>query len=147
MDWTHPDFRVSAMTLDGLVYGFVESVPGFLREDDRLLFNGAPYSSDIPAGTEIVASGRGGFYPRGIRVGVVDTVAEADAGWRKSYWIQPAVIPASVTHALVRIRGDGPTVGTIDDLDLQFDSALFELTLPALDTTIPPDSGSPPPTR
>ncbi len=28
MDWTHPDFRASAMTADGLVYGFIQAQPG-----------------------------------------------------------------------------------------------------------------------
>lgn len=101
IDWSHPDFRAGAMTEDGAVYGIVEPVPGGFREDDRLLFNGAPYSSDIASGTPIVASGRGGVYPRGLPIGVIDTVAQQDDGWRKAYWVVPAVTPASVTHALV----------------------------------------------
>jgi len=101
IEWTHPDFRASAMTEDGLVYGIVEPVPGSYREEDRMLFNGAPYSADIPAGTAIVASGRGGVYPRGLPIGIVDTVAREDEGWRKAYWLIPAVNPAAVTHVLV----------------------------------------------
>ncbi len=142
MDWTNPDFRVSAMTADGTTYGIVEPVPGVFREEDRLLFNGAPYSSDIEPGTEILASGLGGLYPRGTRIGRVDGVAAEDAGWRKSYWLEPAVIPASVTHVLVVVRNP---LGPGSEPELRIDSTMFELTVPTLDTTGGADS-SPPPT-
>jgi len=116
IDWTHPDFRAGAMTEDGAIYGIVEPVSGGFREDDRLLFNGAPYSADIPAGTPIVASGRGGVYPRGLPIGIVDTLARVDVGWRRAYWLKPVVNPASVTHALVvRFEGDGLREGVPRD--------------------------------
>ena len=147
IDWTNPDFRVGAMTEDGLTYGIVEPVAGSFREDDRLLFNGAPYSSDIPVGTPIVASGRGGVYPRGIRIGVVDTVAEADAGWRKSYWLRPAVMPAAVTHALVPLSGGFPSIEDGEDFEFLIDSLLLEMDLPRMDTGSGLDALPPPPDR
>ena len=147
MDWTHPDFRISAMTDDGLTYGFVEPITGSFREDERMLFNGAPYSSELSRGDVIVASGRGGVFPRGTLVGVVDTIAEADAGWRKSYWIRPAVTPASVTHALVLLSGDDAVSGDVDPLELQIDSLLLELSVPTLDTSTRPNGGPPLPNR
>lgn len=116
IDWTHPDFRAGAMTEDGVIYGIVEPVSGGFREDDRLLFNGAPYSADIPPGTPIVASGRGGVYPRGLPIGIVDTLAQEDDGWRRAYWLRPVVNPASVTHALVvRFEGEGRRTGVPRD--------------------------------
>lgn len=105
MDWTHPDFRVSVMTLDGEHYGIVEPRAGAFREEDRLLLNGIPFHTPLTAGMEVVTSGRGTVYPRGVRIGTVLSLAEAEAGWRRAYWILPAVRPASVTHALV-ITGD-----------------------------------------
>lgn len=116
IDWTHPDFRAGAMTEDGTVYGMVEPVSGGFREADRLLFNGAPYSADIPSGTLIVAAGRGGVYPRGLPIGIVDTLAREDVGWRRAYWLKPVVNPSSVTHALVvRFEGDGLRTGVPSD--------------------------------
>jgi rod shape-determining protein MreC len=103
IDWTHPDFRASAMTADGRAYGIVEPRRGRFREDDRLALTGAPFHTDIPAGTRVVTSGRGGIYPRGILIGTVIGVEEAETGWRKSYVVRPAVRPAAVTHALVGI--------------------------------------------
>lgn len=103
IDWTHPDFRASAMTADGSAYGIVEPRPGRFREEDLLTLSGAPFHSDIPSGTRIVTSGRGGVYPRGIPIGVVLGIDEADTGWRKNYVLRPLVRPESVTHVLVGV--------------------------------------------
>lgn len=103
IDWTHPDFRASAMTADGRAYGIVEPRRGRFREEDRLALTGAAFHTDIPAGTRVVTSGRGGIYPRGILIGTVMGVEEEETGWRKSYVVRPAVRPAAVNHALVGI--------------------------------------------
>lgn len=103
IDWTHPDFRASAMTADGQAYGIVEPRRGRFREEDRMALTGAPFHTDIPAGTRVVTSGRGGIYPRGILIGTVVGVEQAETGWRKSYIVRPAVRPAAVTHVLVGI--------------------------------------------
>ncbi|HZD05952.1 MAG TPA: rod shape-determining protein MreC, partial [Longimicrobiales bacterium] len=57
--------------------------------------------TDLPAGTVVLTSGLGLVYPRGIPVGRVTELAEEDAGWRRSYWLEPMVEPGSVTHVLV----------------------------------------------
>ena len=107
IDWTHPDFRASAMTADGQAYGIVESRRGRHREEDQLALVGAPFHIDVQPGTRVVTSGRGGVYPRGILLGTVVGIEEADTGWRKSYLVRPAVRPASVTHVLVGIPEEG----------------------------------------
>lgn len=103
MDWTHPDFRASAMTLDGEIYGFVRVERGLFREGDRLLLDGIPFHNSLEPGMTIVTSGLGGVFPRGIIVGTVDRLAEETAGWRRSYWLRPAVFPGSATHVLVAV--------------------------------------------
>jgi rod shape-determining protein MreC len=105
MDWTHPDFRASVMTVDGAAYGIVEPSHGAFREEDRLLLTGVPYHTPLAEGIRVVTSGMGTVYPRGILVGQVETVAETEAGWRRSYWVRPSVRPGSVTHALVLAAG------------------------------------------
>jgi rod shape-determining protein MreC len=105
IDWTHPDFRASAMTADGQAYGVVESRRGRYREEDRMALVGAPFHTDVEPGTRVVTSGRGGVYPRGILLGTVAGVEDADAGWRKSYVVRPAVRPESATHVLVGTPG------------------------------------------
>jgi rod shape-determining protein MreC len=104
IDWTHPEFRASAMTASGDAYGIVEPRRGRFREEDQLALTGAPFHSDIRAGTRIVTSGRGGIFPRGIPLATVLGIEEADTGWRKSYLLRPAVRPEGLTHVLVGVR-------------------------------------------
>ena len=105
MDWTHPEFRASAMTLDGAVYGMVRASQGRFREDTRLLVDGIPFQQQLSSGTILVTSGLGGIYPRGIPIGSVEEEAEARAGWRRSYWLRPFVEPGQATHVLVLVSG------------------------------------------
>lgn len=116
MDWTHPDFRVSAMSLDGEAFGQVEPRPGAFREEDRLLLDGVPYYTSLERGTAVVTSGQGSVYPRGILVGVVDDLAEAEAGWRRGYWLIPAVRPAAVTHVLIMTGEEGRPAADVLEL-------------------------------
>src|SRR5690606_37839786 len=107
IDWTHPHFRVSAMTSDGDATGIVEPRRGRFREEDLLTLTGAPFHTDIRPGTRVVTTGRGGIYPRGIPLGTVLGIDEADTGWRKSYLLRPAVRPEGVTHVIVAIQREG----------------------------------------
>jgi rod shape-determining protein MreC len=108
MDWTHPDFRASGMTVDGLTFGWIEAHRGEFREEDRLLFSGTPFSTEIEPGALVVTSGLGGVFPRGVPVGRITTLAEAEGGWQKSYWVEPFVEVGSLTHALVAVGQSGP---------------------------------------
>lgn len=102
MDWTHPDFRASAMLADGTGYGVVENRRGDFREMDRLVLNGTAYYESVPEGVAVLTSGLGVF-PRGIPIGSVAGVADVEGRWRKSYWLRPMVAPASATHVLVAV--------------------------------------------
>ncbi|HSG50291.1 MAG TPA: rod shape-determining protein MreC [Longimicrobiales bacterium] len=108
MDWTHPEFRASAMTLDGLQYGMVRSDRGIFREQTRLKLEGLPFHARVDSGTAVVTSGLGGVFPRGIPIGRIVGVAEEEAEWRKSYWLEPQVAVGSVTLALVALEGSEP---------------------------------------
>jgi rod shape-determining protein MreC len=103
MDWTDPDFRVSAMTESGTAFGLVSPIQGGFMEKDRLLLDAVPYYAPVEPGMRLVTDGRGGVYPRGIQVGIVSGLAEADAGWRKSFWVEPAALPGTATHVLVLV--------------------------------------------
>ena len=98
--WTHPDFRVSAMTVDGSVFGIIS--PG---ESSLLMeLDGAPYQMELAPGTELVTSGMGGVFPRGIPIGRVIDVRGEQAGWTKSYLVQPSVYPESVREVMVLVE-------------------------------------------
>ena len=116
MDWTHPDFRVSGMTLDGEVFGIVEPRQGAFREEDRLILNGVPFHTPVEDGVPVVTSGRGAVYPRGILVGTIAGLAESEAGWRRSYWLDPSVRPGSATHVLVLTEERSTDSEPLEDL-------------------------------
>lgn len=105
IDWTHPDFRASAMLADGSVYGLVENRPGRFREEDRLLLNGIPYNEEVAEDALVVTSGLGGVFPRGIPIGRIQALADEEGEWRKSYWLSAMVHPGGATHVLV-LRDD-----------------------------------------
>ncbi|MGE0159254.1 MAG: rod shape-determining protein MreC [Gemmatimonadales bacterium] len=111
IDWTHPDFRASAMLAEGGMFGLVENVRGEFREEDRLMLNGTAYHERAPEGALVVTSGLAGLMPRGIPVGRIDATAEVQGSWRKSYWLRPMADPAGVTHVLVETG-----IGERDDI-------------------------------
>lgn len=104
IDWTHPDFRVAAMTADGQAYGIVEPRRGRYREEDMLALTGTAFQVDVRPGVRIVSSGRGNLFPRSVFIGTVIGIEEADTGWRKSYLIRPGVRPEGVTAVIVGVR-------------------------------------------
>ncbi len=116
LDWTHPDFAVSVMTLDAEVFGIVEARQGAFREEDRLVLNGIPFYTSLAEGEVLVTSGQGAVFPRGIRVGTVLSLAETEAGWRRGYWVHPAVRVGSVTHVMVITGEEGRPVSDLTHL-------------------------------
>jgi rod shape-determining protein MreC len=101
MDWTHPEFRASAMLADGSTYGLVENRQGRFREEDRLVLNGVAYNLEVELGAMVVTSGFGDLLPRGIPIGRVDELRDEQGSWRRSYWLVPMVEPGAATHVLV----------------------------------------------
>jgi rod shape-determining protein MreC len=102
--WSHPDFRVSAMTVDGSAFGIAAAhlVGGADRADRYLLeLRGVPFRSELKPGTLVVSSGLGGVYPQGIPIGRVLRELETSEGWARTYLVRPAVLPANVTSVMI----------------------------------------------
>jgi rod shape-determining protein MreC len=103
--YSHPDFRVSAMSADGKAFGIVyphlDVRPGRLAERYLLELRNVPYRDTLKAGTAIFSSGLGGTWPRGVLVGtIVDEVKEPES-WARTYLLRPAVNPAHVTSVMI----------------------------------------------
>jgi rod shape-determining protein MreC len=101
MIWTHPDFRVSAMSEDGSAFGIVQghlasATSGYLME-----LRGIPFRTALKPGTLIVSSGLGGVWPRGIPIGKVIEEVKTSEGWARTYLIKPAVSPADVGAVMI----------------------------------------------
>jgi rod shape-determining protein MreC len=104
MLWTHPDFRVSAMSPDGSAFGIAQAhltgaTGGYLIE-----LRGVPFRATLKPGAEIVSSGWGGVWPRGIPVGTVLQEIKTSEGWARTYLLKPAVNPADVYSVMILRR-------------------------------------------
>lgn len=110
MLWTHPDFRVSAMSPDGSAFGIAQahlrgSTGGYLIE-----LRGVPFRATLKPGSLIVSSGWGGVWPRGIPVGTVLQEIKTSESWARTYLLRPAVNPADVYSVMI-LRRDRVTRG------------------------------------
>ena len=103
MTWAHPEFRVSAFTVNGDASGIVAPSPSSGGGEGTLEFRGVPYRDSVPAGTLVLSSGLGGVYPKGIPVGTVTGVIREQAGWERVYRLRPAANPGSAAHVLVLV--------------------------------------------
>jgi rod shape-determining protein MreC len=101
MTWAHPEFRASAFTENGSVFGIVARSTQVSGSDMLLQLRGVAYRDTIAAGTPIVTSGLGGVYPPGIPVGKVLGLATEETGWERAYLVRPAANPERVTHVLI----------------------------------------------
>ena len=99
--WTHPDFRASATTEDGLAFGIVAAHLGTGADRFLLEMRGVPFRSELKAGTLIVSSGLGNVFPRGIPIGVVLRETKTVEGWARTYLIRPIVSPDATAAAMV----------------------------------------------
>jgi rod shape-determining protein MreC len=108
--WTHPDFRVSAMTPDGTTFGLVR--PGGGDPDAMtMLLTLVPYRDTIPTGTPLFTSGFGDVYPRGIRIGTVLRLASEQEGVARTYLVRAAAHPGSARHVIILVT-NAHDVGT-----------------------------------
>jgi rod shape-determining protein MreC len=110
MLWTHPDFRVSAMSEDASAFGIVQAHLSTGAGRYLMELRGVPFRTSIKAGTMIVSSGLGGVYPRGIPIGRVLGETKTSESWARTYLIRPAVFPADV-YAVMILRPDRASAG------------------------------------
>jgi len=111
--WTHPDFRVGAMTPDGAIFGLVRPGGGG-PNTMAMLLTGVPYRDSIRTGTRVYTSGFGGVYPRGILIGTVLGVVGEQEGVARTYVVRAAAHPGSVSHVIIlvtRARDVGTAYG------------------------------------
>lgn len=99
--WSHPDFRVSAMTADGSTFGIVAAHLGEGASRYLLEMRGVPFRTALKPGTMVLSSGLGGTYPRGIPIGVVQAELTSAEGWARTYLIRPAVLPPDITSVMI----------------------------------------------
>jgi rod shape-determining protein MreC len=99
LDWMHPEFRASAMTLDGEIYGILE--PRVFEGEPVLLLTGTPRHVELEAGSLLVTAGQGQVYPLGIPIGVVIGPENEEDDWQRNYLVRPLVSPSEMNYVLV----------------------------------------------
>jgi rod shape-determining protein MreC len=111
MTWAHPEFRASAFTEDGSVFGIVAPATSSNGSETLLELTGVPYRDSIVPGTQVVASGLGGVFPRGVPIGTVMGVLRQEEGWERTYLLKPAAHPMTISHVIVLTSGADNSVG------------------------------------
>ena len=104
--YSHPDFRVSAMSADsapafGIVYPHLDVRPGRLAERYLLELRNVPFRSTLKPGTPIFSSGLGGAWPRGVLIGTIVGEVKESESWSRTYIVRPAVNPAHLSSVMI----------------------------------------------
>lgn len=114
----NPNYRVSAMVLGGEkdVFGLIE---GYDPERRELLLKRIDAAIDIKVGQQVVSSGLGGIFPKGIVVGEITEVAIDEFGLTKLAYIKPAADFSLLNHVVIADRlmpeVDGEDNGVTED--------------------------------
>lgn len=99
--WPHPEFRVSAMSVDESAYGIVSSHSSTGAARYLLELRSVPIRTPLKVGAQIVSSGLGGVFPRGIPIGTVVAELRAPEGITRSYLLRPVVRLADIASVMV----------------------------------------------
>lgn len=99
--WTHPEFRASAYTVPGGVFGVVGPALQITGSELLLQLRGVAIRDSVPNGTLVVTSGLGGVYPQGIPIGTVIGVGQEETGWERVYVLRPAASPEEASQVLI----------------------------------------------
>jgi rod shape-determining protein MreC len=100
--FTHSDFRASAMSADGRIFGIIYPHQAPVRSEAYLLeLRGVTSRDTVREGTLMYTAGLGGGFPRGIPIGSVLGELKTRDVWTKTYLVRPAVSPTHVSSVLV----------------------------------------------
>jgi rod shape-determining protein MreC len=109
--WAHPEFRASAFTQPGQVFGVIGPALQVTGSEQLLQLKGVAIRDSVPIGTLVTTSGLGGVYPTGIPVGTVFGQATEETGWERIYLVRPAANPEEATQVLVLRNPKGIPIG------------------------------------
>jgi len=107
----NPNYRVSAMVLgDKEAYGLIE---GFDKERNELIMKRIDSSLTVKEGQQVVSSGLGGIFPKGVPIGEITEVSTDDFGLTKMAYVKPSADFSILDHVVIAKR----TSTVIDGLD------------------------------
>lgn len=108
----NPNYRVSSMILGEKeeVYGLIE---GYDVDRGELIMKRINPEASVEEGEQVVSSGLGGIFPKGILIGEVTEVTTDDFGLTKMAYVKPAANFSLLDHVIIAKR----SVTSIDGYD------------------------------
>ncbi len=107
----NPNYRVSAMVLgEKEAYGLIE---GFDKERNELIMKRIDSSLTVKEGEQVVSSGLGGIFPKGVPIGEITEVSTDDFGLTKMAYVKPSADFSILDHVVIAKR----TTTVIDGSD------------------------------
>ncbi len=98
----NPNYRVSAMVLgEKEAYGLIE---GFDEERNELIMKRIDSSLKIKEGEQVVSSGLGGIFPKGVPIGEITEVSTDDHGLTKMAYVKPSAEFSILEHVVIAKR-------------------------------------------
>ena len=109
----NPNYRVSAMVLgEKEAYGLIE---GFDEERNELIMKRIDSSLTVNVGEQVISSGLGGIFPKGVPIGEITEVSTDDYGLTKMVYVKPSAKFSLLDHVIIAKR----TSTVIDGADGQ----------------------------
>lgn len=107
----NPNYRVSAMVLgEKEAYGLIE---GFDEERNELILKRIDSSLTVKEGEQVISSGLGGIFPKGVPIGEITEVSTDDYGLTKMAYVKPSADFSILDHVIIAKR----TATVIDGAD------------------------------
>jgi len=102
LNTNNPNYRVSAMVLgEKEAYGLIE---GFDEERNELIMKRIDSSMKVKEGEQVVSSGLGGIFPKGVPIGEITEVSTDDFGLTKMAYVKPSADFSILEHVVIAKR-------------------------------------------
>lgn len=99
----NPNYRVSAMVIGGEdgIFGLIE---GFDAERRELLLKRIDAEVEIEVGQQVVSSGLGGIFPKGLIIGEITEITIDEFGLTQLAYVKPAADFTLLNHVMIADR-------------------------------------------
>ncbi len=101
LTWMHPEWRASALTLEGGVLGILAPTVVGSSGQAMLELRGVAFRDTLAIGTRVYTAGLGGVYQRMLPVGRIVGVGRDPMGYERRYIVSPFAVPSAASHVMV----------------------------------------------
>lgn len=112
----NPNYRVSAMVLGGAdgVFGLIE---GYDPERRELMLKRIDAQIELEVGQQVISSGLGGIFPKGLVIGEITEVTIDEFGLTKLAYVKPSADFTLLNHVMIadRTMPDGDEAEAVEE--------------------------------